>query len=302
VLRQLDVLIRDVLVRDLVAITSDAQVRFQPPDDTLRTDVSNLNQPALDVYLVDVREHRKLRSNERMRTFDNGFVFAERFPDRLDCHYLITAWSPTPPAPGLEPTLDEHALLYDAAVALVNSAPLNPARTYAPASARLAAWPARFRDYDLPMSLVPPDGLAKLSEFWTTMGATMRWKPALYLIVTLPLVLVRENEGPMVTTRFADYRRWDAPEAAEMLLQIGGTVLRDAGGGAFVPVSDAWVQIETLGGVTLQHVQTNELGRFTFARLRESQYRLRTTALGLGQQVRVVDVPSSSGEYDLRFP
>ena len=301
-LRQLDVLIRDVLVRDLVAIVNDAQVRFQPPDDTLRTDVANLNQPALDVYLVDAREHRKLRSNERARTFDNGFVFSERFPDRLDCHYLITAWSPTPPAPGLEPTLDEHALLYDAAVVLMNSAPLNPSRTYPAASPRLAAWPARFRDYDLPMSVVPPDGFGKLSEFWTTMGPTMRWRPALYLVVTLPLVLVRENEGPMVTTRFADYRLWDRPQSAEVLLQIGGTVLHDTGGGVFAPVGGAWVQIETLGGTTLQHAQTNELGRFTFARLRASQYRLRSTALGLGQQARVVDVPSPSGEYDLRFP
>jgi hypothetical protein len=300
-LRLLDVLIRDVLIRDLVAITSDAQVRFEPPDDALRTEVVNLNQPALSVYLLDVREHRKLRSNERERTYQNGFAFSERTPDLIDCHYLITAWSPTPIAPGIEPTLDEHALLYEAAAVLMNSSPLNPSRVYPPGSPALTAWPLRVRGYDLPSTVIPPDGFAKLSEFWTTMGNAMRWKPALYLVVALPVLLARENEGPLVTTRFADYRGWDMPGMTEVLIQIGGTVEHDIAG-TLVPVADAWVQIETLGGLTLQHTRTNELGRFTFPRLRPSQYRLRTTAVGLGQQVRVVDVPSETGEYELRFP
>src|SRR5688572_12734716 len=114
-LRLLDLLIRDVLVADLVAITNDQQVRFQPPDSALRTDVTNLDAPALDVYLVDLREHRRLRSNERAREVVDGVSFAERAPDRVDCHYLISAWSPAQPAVGVEPTLDEHALLYEAA-------------------------------------------------------------------------------------------------------------------------------------------------------------------------------------------
>jgi hypothetical protein len=301
-LRLLDVLIRDVLIDALPAIVAEEQVRFQPPDDALRTDVANLDEPALDVYLVDLREHRKLRSNERERVYEDGFSYGVRFPDRLDCHYYVTAWSPTPPAPGIEPVLDEHALLYEAAAALMNNAPLNPARLYPAASPRLAAWPARFRDYDLPVTVAPPDGFAKVSEFWTTMGATMRWKPGLYLIVTLPVVLAREIEGPVVTTRFADYRFWDAPASREVLLQIGGTVLDTTGGGPPRPVNDAWVQVETLAGLTLRRARTNERGRFTFGRLRPSQYRLRTSATGLGQQVRVVDVPSETGEYDLRFP
>src|SRR5688572_18039719 len=108
-LQQLDVLIRDLLIDRIVALGNVAQVRFQPPDGTLRTDVVNLNQIALDIYLVELREHRKLRSNERERGFENGFAFSERFPDRIDCHYLISAWSPTQLAPGVEPTLDEHA-------------------------------------------------------------------------------------------------------------------------------------------------------------------------------------------------
>jgi hypothetical protein len=33
-------------------------------------------------------------ANERERRFDNGMVFEDPAPARLDCHYLISAWSP----------------------------------------------------------------------------------------------------------------------------------------------------------------------------------------------------------------
>ena len=51
-LAQLDRLIREVLVAQIAAITSAAQVRFQPPDSSFRTDVVNMNSLALIVYLV----------------------------------------------------------------------------------------------------------------------------------------------------------------------------------------------------------------------------------------------------------
>jgi hypothetical protein len=300
-LRLLDVLIRDLLVGELVALTTDAQVRFQPPDSTLRTDVVNLNQMTLDVYLVDLRENRKLRSNERAREVTSGTVFTATAPDRLDCHYLLSAWSPAQPAPGIEPTLDEHALLYEAAAALINNAPFNPSRIYASAPASLAAWPADTQGADLPTAVVPADGFGKLSEFWTTMGSDMRWKPCLYLIVTIPVVLVREVAGPMVTTLMTDYRQAGIPDSAEAWITIGGEVRSTTPGGT-VLLPEAWVQLETLGGTTLRRERSSDAGRFTFDRLRPGQYRLRAVATGVGSMNRVVDVPTETGEYDLTFP
>lgn len=299
-LKLLDTMIRDILVDPLLGITSDAQVRFQPPDALLRADVVNLNQVALDVYLTDLRENRKLRTNERVRTVENGAVFNDPAPTRVDCHYLVTAWSPVQLGPGIEPTLDEHQLLYDAATLLIRNSPFNPSRIYAPASLKLAEW-KDFQTIDLPTAVVPAEPFGKLSEFWTTMGQDMRWKPAVYLIVTLPLVMLRELEGMLVTTRITSYQQDGLLESAEVWLQIGGSVLHGAVG-ADAPVPSAWVQIETLTGTTLQRVITDDEGHFTFERLRRSQYRLRTGALGLGTQLRVVDVPAETGEYDLRFP
>ncbi|NUN01408.1 MAG: DUF4255 domain-containing protein, partial [Bryobacteraceae bacterium] len=75
----LDNLLRQVFLSRIAEMEDESQVRFQPPDDTWRTYVSNLTvggQPAnaLNVYLADLRENRTLRSNERVRTYDNGLV------------------------------------------------------------------------------------------------------------------------------------------------------------------------------------------------------------------------------------
>ena len=303
-LRLLDIMLRDLLVTELAALVNDQQVRFQPPDAQLRTDVGNLDAIALDVYLVDMRENRKLRSNERVRSVNgDGFVTTERLPDRVDCHYLISAWSPAQLAlPMVDPTLDEHALLYETAATLMRAGALNPSRVYLAGSAQLFAWPARFRDVDLASTVLPPEGFGKISEFWTTMGQDMRWKPCLYLIVTLPVELVHEVAGPMVTTTFADLRVTANAATSEVWLGIGGQVI-DARTDPNnpVPVPSAWVRLETLAGTPLGLVRANDLGRFTFERLRASQYRIRSVAPGLAEQSRTVDVPSETGEYDLRF-
>lgn len=283
----------------LPPVTED-QVGFRPPDDQWVKDVKNLQLNALNVYLVDLRENRNLRSNERERSGKNGVIYSEPAPARIDCHYLITAWSPTEDiTPLVEPVLDEHVLLYEVAALLLRARALNPSRAYPPNSAALNAWPERFRDSDLPIAVAPQEGFPKLAEFWGTMGHNRRWKPAVYLIVTLPVELLRQVSGPMVTTRITEYRQTNVPESGEVWIDIGGTVYDKAAG----TVSGAWVGLETTTGKTLQTTKTNELGRFTFGDLQSGTYVLRARAVGLGELTpsRKVDVPSPSGEYDLHF-
>ena len=86
-LNLVDVLLRDVLLGGgIPGLVLPTQVRFQPPDGALRTDVGLVNRMVLCVYLVDLRENRKLRSNERIPTLRNGEVTAEPAPARVDCH------------------------------------------------------------------------------------------------------------------------------------------------------------------------------------------------------------------------
>ena len=131
------------------------------------------------------------------------------------------------------------------------------------------------------------------------MGPNHRWRPVLYLIVTIPVALVREQAGYMVTTRITEYRQMDKPETAEVWIQIGGQVSGTIQGKQST-IPEAWVGIETVTGEPLQSTKTNALGRYTFEKLRPGQYKLNARAVGLQlPQPRTIDVPSSTGEYNL---
>jgi hypothetical protein len=303
VIDQLDILLRKLITSAVAGFASDDQVRFQPPDDDWRTYVKTLSiggQPAnaLNLYLADLRENRKLRSNERVRTAQNGDVTETSAPRRIDCHYLISAWSPADVTPAIEPTLDEHAILYLVASTLARHDPMIATAIYAPAPVP-ATFPPDFASAELPIALLPPEGFIKLAEFWGTMGEKHRWKPVVYLIVTIPILPVGQPAGPMVTTSFTEVRASGVPASGEMQLQIGGTVLD-----AQVPpqpVAGAWVELLTMAGVRLQLSQADADGRFTFIRLAPGPYQLRASRAGLGVATRNVTVPSPSGEYDLQL-
>jgi hypothetical protein len=294
----LDNLLRQLFISEIPSITSAGQVRFQPPDDSWRTYVSGLTKMAINLYLFDVRENRRLRSNERVRTVDNGLVNETPAPRRIDCHYLITAWSPAQETQAVEATVDEHALLYQVTAALTRNESFVPREIYAPAPLP-ATFPTDIADAELPTALLPIEGFPKYAEFWGTMGSKHPWKPAVWLVVTLPVVYGAQFAGPMVTTRIAEFRASEHPETAEVWIQIGGQVFDTANPPGLV--NGAWVRLMTAADEPLQIMQTNELGRFTFNGLRAGDFRLRYQAEGLGQKFRDVEIPSPTGEYNLQF-
>jgi Pvc16 N-terminal domain/Carboxypeptidase regulatory-like domain len=279
---------------------TDQQVGFAPPDNKWHSAVVTSESNALNVYLVDLRENRKLRSNERERAFSNGIAYDTPAPMRLDCHYLISAWSPTNVTPAVEPTLDEHTLLYQAAAVLANSAPFNPSRVYPGGSAPLNAWPSHLQNVDLPTVLAPTEGFPKLAEFWGTMGQDHRWKPVLHLVVTVPVELIRQVAGPMVTMRITEYRQVGIQGPGDIWIQIGGQVwdTHVTPPGPPVLVASAWVQLETIAGIRLQTTKTDNEGRFTFSNLRSGQYQLHVRAVGQ-DTITPIEVPSPAGEYDV---
>lgn len=296
-LAQLDGVLRTLLMRDVPGFTSEDQVRFQPPDDDWRTAVGNLGRNALNVCLVDLRENRALRSNDSTTVVDAGSRIRRPAPVRIDCHYLISAWSPASVTPATEPALDEHDVLYRAMAALLDADPINPSRVYPAGSAALAALDPALRDADLPTRVVPADGFAKLSEFWSAMGTGGRWKPAIWLVVTVPVSTSAHAVAPLVTTRILEFHPVGAPEDIEQFAQIGGTVLH-----AGAPVVGADVRLESLGGAVLHEVVSDPDGRFHFDPLALGPYRLHAVAAGVGDASRRIDVPSPDGNYDVAVP
>ncbi|MCW3065681.1 MAG: putative rane protein [Solirubrobacterales bacterium] len=275
------------------------QIRFQPPDDAWQQYLGTLSAPlpgggtakvnALNVYLVDMRENRRLRSLERDVEMVDGTIFAQPAPARLDLHYLITAWSPGEDVtPSVEPTLDEHQLLYEVTAALFEYAPLDASAVYA--GAVPASVPEAIQDAALPTVVLPADGFPKLAEFWSDMGAPHSWRPAVYLVVTVPVLVARHELGVPVTTLFTEFDIGETP------IDVGGHVLVGS-----APVADAWVRLETPAGHLLQSATSDAAGQFRFTRLTARSYRFRAGAGGVGAADRTLDVPSPSGEYDLHL-
>jgi hypothetical protein len=300
----LDTLVRDLIQSRLPALAGPTQVGFEPPNEDWRLAVVGAGEERLNLYLYETRENVKLRSNARIREPQNGGYVERAVSPRLDCRYLVTAWSPASFSPPMvEPTRHEHELLGRLAAVLFRHQPLVVSEVYAPGPVP-GTIPGALQEQPLPLEVALPDGLRGPGDFWTTMK--VGWKPALDLTVTIPVVLDEPDwESPAVTTLSLDARQRHAPATARAWLSIGGRVL--AGVDA-APVGGAWVELSGLTPPAVQGVVrrlvTRSDGRFLFSRLATGRYRIRAVAPSLGELTppRDVDVPSGSGEYDVRFP
>ena len=305
---QLDLMIFRLLRWQVAELTANAQVRFQPPDVDWRAMLPGLTNAAgqianaLNVYLIDLRENRRLRTNDRARSSVGLDVFEAPPPRRVDCHYLISAWSPVAATPGLDPTSEEHALLADAARVIGQLDALDPAAICAatrPPGLSAIPVPTGFVGESLPLALMPTEGFPKLAEFWGTMGDGNRWKPCIHLVVTIPLKASLQRVGPMVTTLITESLQADASGSFDTRFHIGGQIF-DASVPA-VAVAGAWVELlDKLGTTRLKLMQTDSLGRFVFADVFAADYQLRASSAPLGiTPARASTVPQPSGEYDL---
>lgn len=301
---EVDDILRDLVQSCIPPLAGPTQVGFQAPNQDWRTAVVGAGEERLNVYLFDLRENLKLRSNEFTREQQDGWYRDRQDPPRLDCHYLLTVWSPILVTPMVEPSRDEHGLLYQVAEVLFRHRSIVVADVYAPGitipSGRtlIPDVPPPLREEELPIAVGLPDTTRDLGEFWNTMGT---WRPALHLTVTIPVFpLTPDKESPMVTTEIVDYRQQQAPSSAEVWLSIGGHVARSGSGEV---VKGVYVQIQGLNPPDVQivnrHVITQADGRFRFERLRAGEYRLQAIA-GAGSATRIVNLPSGTGEYDLQ--
>ena len=301
----LDRILMDFIQSNVSALAGPMQIGFAPPNDDWRMNVASGNTDRLNIYLYDLREDLKLRSNDRTVTQANGWSTARRAPPLLDCWYLITAWSPVIQTPGVEPSLDEHQLLGAVAEVLFRHRSIRIADVYGPAipipsHRTIASVPGPLQTEELPLEVGPTDPSQELLEFWSSMRAV--WRPSLKVKIAFPIFpMVPDFESPMVTTLIADHRQWDVATASEVLHSFGGTV---SSGNS--PVARAYVRALGKSPAAVQmidrHVITLDDGRFVFSALRAGSYELTVSAPGLGPKVRQIDLPSQTGEYDVHFP
>lgn len=295
-INQLDQMVRHLLDTGLndpsLPWTIDVEVR--PPDDAWRAAVNSDGRPAVNVYLVEVREARDLRSTSASLRRD-----AEPF--RVDCHYLVSAWIPTSDPAFGTPTVVEDWLLGRCIAILSDHAPLTARDVYE------GTFPSDLDPllYDLALrtELLPPEGYARLADFWTGVGQGNTWHASAYLVVTLPILRTDKFQAPPVRTIHLTTARTGpgssgapAEWVEDRILAVGGVVRTSTGGpvpGALVTLSDA------TGVTTLRTVTTDGSGRYRLDGLVPGSYRLAAWASDLGPVGGSVDLPGHSSDYDL---
>jgi hypothetical protein len=242
----------------------EADVSFETPDKNYASSYLTVN-----LFLHAVKENRELRDPEPIRVFENGQYKRRQPPLRVDCEYLVTAWSNQT---GALKVAEEHQLLGQA-----------------------LGWLSRFdtipesyfrgaligQPFPPPTLVAQMEGKQSLGDFWSALGIPPR--PTFTLVVTIALELAVEHPvGPAVITH--EVRLGLTDGSLESAFLIAGLVQAAASDALIVNAS---VTIEELA----RTVQTDALGRYRFTGLEAGTYTLRAAAAGFQVKVTVVQVP-----------
>jgi hypothetical protein len=154
----------------------DVDVAFAAPDGEWSAALSS--RPTVDLYLWDIRPNLSERDFGEMIVEEaDGRKFRRNPLPRIDCRYLITAWT--------SEVRDEHSLLGDVLAALLLH-PVIPAEHLQGVFTSVRPLPS--------LTLRAGDG-SENSDFWSALGGQL--KPGLDLVVTVTIdSALRAVTGP----------------------------------------------------------------------------------------------------------
>jgi Pvc16 N-terminal domain/CarboxypepD_reg-like domain len=207
----------------------NADVSFDTPDRNYQP-----TQASLNLFLHEVSENRALRDDARMIQ-RNGTTYTSTMPAlRVDCNYLVTAWSPD--TAGLK-AQQEHLLLGLALLWLSRFPVID--ETYLQGMLANPVQP-----YPVSTVLAQVKEGRGFGDFWTALGVPPR--PAFSLTVTIALqpfdvpdtfpavetVQIRSAslDWPALTGRVLDHNLNPVPAATVTVAETGTQVVTDAAG------------------------------------------------------------------------
>jgi hypothetical protein len=248
----------------------NAEVSFITPDKNF-----TLTGATVNLFLYEVKENRELRDPTPIIEKINGSFLRREPPLRVDCCYIVTAWSN---ATGEARVVEEHRLLAQALLWL----------------SRFPTIPADKLQGGLANQLYPPptmvaqmDPNKNAGDFWFALGIAPR--PAFYLVVTISMDLDLTVEGPLVTTRSTNIETGLGADE-EQWVQIGGRVT--AGG---VGIADALVDMLDAG----LRARSDADGRYSFVRAPLGAHNIRVVATGFQPKTQPLTVPGKPEDYDV---
>jgi hypothetical protein len=256
---------------------------FTIPDEEWQAKVKQGLGDRLNIYLYEFAENRNFRRSQwDIVDLPSQTVALSMPPAYFDCHYLISAWSPAEDGEATNPVLDEHQVLAEALRILMANPDVNPT------ALGIGGGGPVFQNAHVYLTVTPPEAPRILNDFWTTMK--LPWRPAIQLVVTAPLDLLRDTVlPPLVVTMVQRYVMLPSGTQEE-LVEIGGWVLRAADD---APIASATVQRLTMAGEVLDQSTTDAQGRFIFTGLVAGVHRLRATAPAMTPLQRDLDILSA---------
>lgn len=279
----LDDALRDLLIRDMPIANNEIDIAFDQPT---RDWASRLSRPTLNLFMHDVRENNKLRTQQPyIGATPNGLTATMSVsPVRLDVHYMVTAWANDPG--------DEHRLLGRMLMVLY----------------RYKALPEEFfygslmgNEHDILMKVAQYDQRDIRREIWSMLDNEMR--PIVDLTLTLSIEPYADWTVPLVRETQVSFGQMDP-------LGLNG----DGGGTTSSGFSLSGQYYSVTGMIHSAHpfeylsVQLAEIatpvtvspnGRYSIRGLRAGAYTLE---IWTGQDAPIhhpIEVPSDPAEYDV---
>jgi len=254
---------------------------FTIPDEAWRTRVRAGLGMRLNIYLYEFRENRNFRraSWDQAELPNRTFVLSPP-PTYLDCHYLISAWSPAEDSELTNPVLDEHLLLAEATRVLLRNPEVIPG-----AIGVVGGGPV-FQEARVNLTVAPPEPPRVLNDFWSTMR--LPWRPATMLVVTAPLDLLQDSPPVEAVTTFVQSLARIDGTITEEWIDFGGFVVQSSNN---TPIAGATVTRLPQN----QSVTTDSQGRYIFRRLKRGMQRFRASAAGFRVIERDIDIPGDPG-------
>lgn len=172
---------------DQVAISFDTPDEKFPPQ--------HVQLPAINLFLYDMRENRELRNNEWMlERSGSGPVTRKPAPVRVDCSYLVTAWTSESSNTRAK---EEHHLLGEVMKVLLRF-PTIPAE--------VLQGDLKGQAPPLPAITLHEGRLQSPGEFWQALGG--KPKAAFHYTVTIGLEVEKAVDlGPPVTDKLLKFRQ-----------------------------------------------------------------------------------------------
>lgn len=175
--QDLDDSLKKLLEVELLGVLSEpVTVVFDTPDDKFNPP----NQRTVDFFLYDIRENSDLRNNEWLLERESNGIVRKNFPPvRVECSYMVTAWS--------SDARSEHSLLGEIIKVLLR----HPTLPESILTGNLVG-----QDPLLPTTVLQPAKLQSLGEFWQALGG--KPKAALHYTVTIGINPFAPIEQPLV--------------------------------------------------------------------------------------------------------